>query len=151
MHTWHDKNIQIIPIWVLPNIWRLGQVGDTKFLNINVSNKILLNAAKFQGCSFYHFWVIKGKPTGWGGGKITPHPFQIRVNIRDTCASKSKKIFLNKFWLHQDRDERRCPDFLSLKVHIVKVLILCYTSILNVFSTGLLIMSNLNVIQTEIN
>ena len=25
---------------------------------------MLLNAAKFQGYSFYHFWVIKEKPTG---------------------------------------------------------------------------------------
>ena len=29
-----------------------------------VSNKVLLNAAKCQGYSFYRFWVIKGKPTG---------------------------------------------------------------------------------------
>ena len=29
---------------------------------------MLLNPAKCQGYSFYHFWVIKGKPTG---GKIT--------------------------------------------------------------------------------
>ena len=34
---------------------------------------MLLNAAKYQGYSFYHLWVIKGKHTG-GGGKITPHP-----------------------------------------------------------------------------
>ena len=36
-----------------------------------VSNRMLLNAAKFQGYSFYRFLVIKGKPTG---GKITPSP-----------------------------------------------------------------------------
>ena len=60
-----------ISVWVLPSIWRLGQVGDTKF-GTNVSNKILLNAAKCQGYSFCRFWVIKGKPTG---GKIaTPPP-----------------------------------------------------------------------------
>ena len=41
---------------------------DTKFAT-NVSNRMLLNAAKFQGYSFYRFWVIKGKPLG---GKITP-------------------------------------------------------------------------------
>ena len=51
------------PVWVLPNIWRLGRVMDTKF-GTNVSNRMLLNAAKFQGYSFYRFWVIKGKPTG---------------------------------------------------------------------------------------
>ena len=45
---------------------------NTKFC-ANVSNRILLNAAKFQGCSFYRFWVIKRKRTGV---KITttPHP-----------------------------------------------------------------------------
>ena len=60
-------------VWVLPNIWRLGQVLDTKFCR-NVSNKILLNPAKFQSYRSYRFWVIKGKLTG---GKITPplpHP-----------------------------------------------------------------------------
>ena len=56
-------------VWVLPNIWRLVRVMDTKF-GTNVSNRMLLNAAKFQGYSFYRFWVFKGKPTG-GGGKIT--------------------------------------------------------------------------------
>ena len=38
-------------------------VRDTRF-GKNVSNKMLLNAAKCQGYSFYRFWVIKRKPTG---------------------------------------------------------------------------------------
>ena len=46
------------PVWVLPNIRRLAQVRDTKF-GPDISNKLLLNAAKFQGYSFYHFWVNK--------------------------------------------------------------------------------------------
>ena len=33
---------------------------------------MLLNAAKCQGYNFYHFRVIKGKPTRTGEGKITP-------------------------------------------------------------------------------
>ena len=33
------------------NIWRLGRVRDTKFCT-DVSNKIILNAAKCQGYSF---------------------------------------------------------------------------------------------------
>ena len=37
-------------------------VWDTKFAT-NVSNEMLLNAAKYLGYSFYRFWVIKGKPT----------------------------------------------------------------------------------------
>ena len=66
-------------VWVLPNIWRLGHITDTKF-GTCVSNRILLNAAKCQGYSFYCFWVIKGKPTGVGLNYPTPHhPTQIRV------------------------------------------------------------------------
>ena len=34
-----------LPLRVLPNIWRLGQVSDSKF-GRNVSNKVLLNTAK---------------------------------------------------------------------------------------------------------
>ena len=65
-------------IWVLPNTWRLGRIMDTKIGTI-LSNRILLNAAKIQGYSFYRFWVIKGKPTV-GAGKTTPPPStQIRV------------------------------------------------------------------------
>ena len=58
-------------VGVFPNIWRLGQVMDTKF-GTNVSNKMLLNAAKFQGYSFYRFWDIKGKPTGELGTPPSP-------------------------------------------------------------------------------
>ena len=60
---------------ILPSefyIWRLGRVVDTKF-GRNVSNGMLLNAAKFQDYSFYCFWVIKGKPTG-RGLKLPPSP-----------------------------------------------------------------------------
>ena len=75
------RNLEIrnTPVWVLHNIWRLGQVRDTKF-GMNISNKILLNAAKCQGYTFYCFWVIKGKPTGVGV-KLLPSapPTQIRV------------------------------------------------------------------------
>ena len=58
------------PAWVLPNIWRMGRVMDTKF-DTKVSNRKL--HWMLQNCSvtaFYRFWVIKGKPTGVG--KITP-------------------------------------------------------------------------------
>ena len=58
------------PVCILPNIWKLGRVGNTKF-GTKVSNKMLLNAAKCQGYSCDHFWVIKGKPTG-GGVKLLP-------------------------------------------------------------------------------
>ena len=41
-------------------MWRLGRVRDTRF-GTNVSNEMLLNAAKCQGYSFYRFWIIKEK------------------------------------------------------------------------------------------
>ena len=73
-----NPEIRNTPIWVLPNIRRLGQIRDTKF-GTNVSNKILLKAAKCQAYSFHRFCVIKGKPTG--RIKLTPPPHtQIRVN-----------------------------------------------------------------------
>ena len=60
-----NPEIGNIPVWVFLNIWRLGWVMDTKF-GKNVSNRMLLNAAKIQGYSFDCFRVIKGKPTGGG-------------------------------------------------------------------------------------
>ena len=42
---------------------------------------MLLNAAKCQGYSFYHFWVIKAKPTRVK--IIPPPPTQIRVKTLD--------------------------------------------------------------------
>ena len=58
-------------IWVLPNIWRLGRVRDTKF-GTDVSSGC-------QSFSFYHFSVIMGKPIGragrsGGGGKVKLPP-----------------------------------------------------------------------------
>ena len=40
-----NPEIGNILVWVLPNIWRLGRVRDTKF-GMYVFNEILLNAAK---------------------------------------------------------------------------------------------------------
>ena len=51
----------------LPNIWRLGQVKDTKFAK-NVSNEMLMNSAKGQSYIFYWFLVNKGKTNKAGGG-----------------------------------------------------------------------------------
>ena len=90
-------------VWVLPNIWRLEWVRDTKF-GTNVSNEMLLNATKCQGYSFYRFWVIKEKPTGWGRVILPPphsptHPLP-RLGL--TTYSKNMNIvciFLHKLWI----------------------------------------------------
>ena len=88
------RNLEIgnTPVWVLPNIHRLGWVRNTKFGTI-ISNKMLLNPAKCQGYSLYRFGVIKGKPTGKGGGGVKLPPTQIRVNTaRKTTFPRSLNI-----------------------------------------------------------
>ena len=57
-----NPDLENIPVWVVPDIWRMEQVRDAKF-GTNISNEMLLNAVKCQGYSFYRFWLIKGKPT----------------------------------------------------------------------------------------
>ena len=85
------RNLEIgnTPVWNLPNIWRLGWVRNTKF-GTKVSNKMLLNAAKCQHCSFYHFWVIKGKPTGGGELKLPPPLWLELRKIRVLHVSTAK-------------------------------------------------------------
>ena len=46
-----DPQIGNTLVWVLPNIWRLGPLRDTKF-ETNFSNEMLLNVAKYQGYDF---------------------------------------------------------------------------------------------------
>ena len=97
-----------IRVW--PEIW-ISEIPPSEFCPISgdwdklgipnlariFSNEILLNAPKCQGYSFYHFWIIKGKPTG--GGVKLPSTTQIRVNPFHTID-----IFLyplkqsKKFW-----------------------------------------------------
>ena len=50
------------PVWVLPNIWRLGKLRKPH-LACFISFKMLLNATKCQGYSFYRFWVNNGNST----------------------------------------------------------------------------------------
>ena len=75
-------------------IWRLRRVKDTTF-RTNVSNKMLLNAPKCQNCSFYRFWVIKGKPTR--GGKIIPLPRLILFHLKLIYHQPSSLCILDIF------------------------------------------------------
>ena len=63
-------------VWILPDI---GDWEEFENQIWHVYNKMLLNAAKYQGYSFYRFWVLKGEPKGGGGTKLPPFPTQIRV------------------------------------------------------------------------
>ena len=49
-----NPEIRNTPVWVLPNIWRLRRLRNTKF-GTNVSNEKLPNTAKCQGYNFYRF------------------------------------------------------------------------------------------------
>ena len=50
------RNLEIgnTRVYFLPNIWRLVRVRDTKYVT-NISDEMLLNAAKCQGYSLYGF------------------------------------------------------------------------------------------------
>ena len=66
-----NLEIEITPVWVLPHIWRLGQVRDTKF-GTNVSNKVLLNAENTRVTAFTVSELLRENQQG--GSKITPNP-----------------------------------------------------------------------------
>ena len=92
-------------------ISRLGRVRNTK-CGMNVSNKMLLNAAKCQDYSFYRFWVVNGKPTGGGEGITPPLPptlTQIRVNF---CTLFVLVMFLETLFA------------ISAKIHLLYVKLL---------------------------
>ena len=57
-------------VWVLPNIYRIGHVKDTKS-GIDVFDKMLLNAAKCEGYTIFE--LLKGNQQGVYG-KNTPIP-----------------------------------------------------------------------------
>ena len=76
------RNLEIgnTPVWVLHNIWRLGRVMDIKF-GTNVSNRMLLNAAKFHDYSFYRFWVLRENQRGGRGWVKLPHPPRLGLMV----------------------------------------------------------------------
>ena len=76
------------------NIWRLGGVRNTKF-GVNVSNKILFNAAKGQCYRFYRFWVIKEKLTGEEGGITSLSSYQspLHTHTHTQIEVNGKGIF----------------------------------------------------------
>ena len=67
-----------------------GDWEELWILNL-VRMPVILNAAKYQGYSFYRFWVIKEKTTG-GRVKLPPHT-QIRVK-----NYKSSKKMIESFF-----------------------------------------------------
>ena len=72
---------------------------------------MLPNAAKYQGYSFYRFWVIKGKPTG---GKITPPP------------PSSKQISVKNIFFTEHLWASAFVDALQFSEHYFNASDLCY-------------------------
>ena len=70
---------------------------------------MLLNAVKCLGHSFYHFGVIKGKPTGVerGGGVKLP-PTQVRVNI--FCTVFKLKNLVKELTYYKNTEIPSCID-----------------------------------------
>ena len=62
------------PVWVLPNISRLGKLRMPNYARISRMKSYWM----LQNLSFYIFWFIKGKNRGWGGGSKNT-PTQIRI------------------------------------------------------------------------
>ena len=101
-----NPEIRNTAVWVLPNIWRLGQVRDNKF-GMNASNKMLLNAAKCQSYSFYCFWVIKWKPVGRR---------KVGVRVKSSPLNRSGLIFFTLIFLFLNCFEPE--DGWSIQLHI---------------------------------
>ena len=58
-------------VWVLPNIWKLGQVSDTK-LGTQVSNEMLLNV-RVTALTISEL-LRENQHEGGGGEGLPPHP-----------------------------------------------------------------------------
>ena len=81
-------------VLALLNIWRLGQVRDTKF-GTNVSNKELLDIAKCQCYSFCRFWVIKEKPTLF----LQQGESKIRLGLKCLLKRLIFEVQKQQFWI----------------------------------------------------
>ena len=73
VYKWLTRNSETgnTPVWLLPNIWRLEWVRNTKF-GTNSSNKKLLNTVECQGYSFYPISELLRK--NQQGAELAPHP-----------------------------------------------------------------------------
>ena len=91
-------------VWVLANIWRLGQVRDTR-IGTNFFNKMILNTIKFKCYSFYCFWVIKLKPTGsWN---YLPH-LQIQIKYQPFINFTKNRIKTDRLIVRSSRPDVFC-------------------------------------------
>ena len=92
-----NPEIENTSVWVLPNIWKLGRIRNTK-LSKSISNDMLLNTAKFQGYSFYRFWVIKEKPTRGVKFPLNPQSGQTQSNNSLAIRRRIVWLYLTILW-----------------------------------------------------
>ena len=72
-----NPEIENNPVWVLPNMCRLGRIRDIK-LGTNVSNKMLMNAVKYLS------GLLREKKLGREVGVLLPTPLpSFRLGLRN--------------------------------------------------------------------
>ena len=82
------------------NIWRLGRVRDTKFCT-DVSNKIILNAAKCQGYSFAVSELLRENQ------QVNPLPPRLTpeyLRRRSSTNQQRKKGIINSIYIAFNKD-----------------------------------------------
>ena len=82
------------PVWILPNVWRLGQVRDTKFIT-DVSNKKVNKCCKMSRLQILLFLSYYEKTSKWS--KISPpptHPGKEEENLIDLIEELNFTILL---------------------------------------------------------
>ena len=83
-----NPEIGNIPVWVLPNIWRLGGVIDIKFSKMSLIECYwMLQNSRVTAFTVFELWRENQL-----GDKITPRPTQIGVKNYPKGTSKA-------FWL----------------------------------------------------
>ena len=89
-----NPKIRNTPVWVLSNIWRRGELWIPNLARMSLIEYYwMLQHAR--GYSLYHFWVIKGKPTGGWEEQSPPTPQDPPSQIR----VKYKKGFSIPAWM----------------------------------------------------
>ena len=95
-----NPEIRNIPVWIFPNVWRMGEVRDAKF-GTNVCNEVLLNAAKCQGrrLGSEHVFniVLKSNKNTWKSIFVETHEAQISdIAVAKKPSSPWKIFFFQK-------------------------------------------------------
>ena len=78
------------PIWVLPNIWRMGQVMDTKF-GMNVSNRIIECYWMLQNARVTTLTIFELLRENQLQGLKLPSPYHTQTRVKQEVPSQRRK------------------------------------------------------------